>query len=182
MGRIIAGRVDAQEHAEELINALEGLGISRKKVSVFYVNPDGQHHLLAMGGDKGQSPGTSKSGKGAWIGAGVGAVAGAAVGSVGGPVGSAAGAGVGAYAGSLAGAVGETDKTAESANKPAGGSRMADREAGLHVAAEVNGRSRGDVITLLRQYDGNQIEEAQGRIEDGEWVDFDPTQPVTLAS
>ncbi|WP_328186624.1 glycine zipper domain-containing protein [Marinobacter sp. OP 3.4] len=182
MGRIIAGRIDVQEHAEELVSAIQGLGISRKKVSVFYVNPDGQHQLLPMGGDKDHSPGTSASGKGAWIGAGAGAAAGAAVGSIAGPVGTAAGAGVGAYTGSLAGAVGETDKTAESADKPAGGSRIADRQAGLHVAAEVSSRCRQDVVALIRQYEGEQIEDTPGRIEDGEWVDFDPTQPVNLAS
>ncbi len=181
MGHIIAGRFDIQEHAEEVARALEGLGISRNRIAIFYVNPDGQHHLLPMGGDKSASPGASKSGKGAWVGTGVGAAAGAAVGSVAGPVGTVVGAGVGAYTGSLAGAVSETDMKPESADKAAPDEdRAVDRESGVHVAAEVDDKTREKVVALLRQHNGDQIEEAQGTIEDGEWVDFDPTQPARL--
>lgn len=181
MGHIIAGRLDVQEHAEELAEAIQGLGITRDKISVFYVNPDGQHHLLPMGGDKSTSPGAAQAGKGAWIGGGVGAAAGAAAGSVAGPLGAAAGAGVGAYTGSLAGAVSETGNEAESSDK-ASGETPVDRKAGLHVAAEVDSKTRQDVLTLIRQHDGDQLEEAEGQIEHGEWVDFDPTRPVHLVS
>lgn len=52
MGHIIAGRLDVQEHAEALAEAIQGLGINRDKISVFYVNPDGQHHLLPTGATK----------------------------------------------------------------------------------------------------------------------------------
>lgn len=181
MGHIIAGRLDVQEHAEALAEAIQGLGINRDKISVFYVNPDGQHHLLPTGGDKSASPGAAKAGKGAWVGSGVGAVAGAAAGSVAGPIGAAAGAGVGAYTGSLAGAVSETDKEAESSDA-ASGEKPVDRKAGLHVAAEIDSKTRQDVVMLIRQHDGDQLEEAEGQIENGEWVDFDPTRPVHLIS
>lgn len=182
MGRIIAGRINVHEHAEEIVGAVEGMGISRNKVSVFYVNPDGQHHLLPTGGDRSQSPGASDSPKGAWIGSGVGAAAGAAVGSVAGPIGAAAGAGVGAYTGSLAGAVGGTDDTDETSAQQDEDAQVADRRAGLHVAVEVDEDDRDSVVSLLRQYDGEQIEEADGRIEEGEWVDFDPARPAYLVS
>lgn len=182
MGQIIAARLDIQEHAEELANAIQGLGIAHDKVSVFFVNPDGQHHMLPMGGDKSASPGASKAGKGAWIGSGIGAAAGAAAGSVAGPVGAVAGAGVGAYTGSLAGAVSETGNEAESAGEVPEDVSVVDRKAGLHVAAEVDSNIRQDVVTLIRQHDGDQIEEAQGQIENGDWVDFDPTRPVRLVS
>ena len=120
MAHIIAGRVEVQEHAESIAGALEGLGISRDKISIFYVNPDGQHHRLPLGGDKPSSPGASDASKGAWAGSGIGAAAGAAAGSVAGPTGAVAGAGVGAYTGSLAGAVSKTDKEAESADRASG--------------------------------------------------------------
>ncbi|MFC4261168.1 hypothetical protein ACFOZ5_19275 [Marinobacter lacisalsi] len=182
MGHIIAGRLDVQEHAEELTRSIEGLGITRDKISVFYVNPDGQHHLLPMGGDKSTSPGAAKAGKGAWVGVGVGAAAGAAAGSVAGPIGAAAGAGVGAYTGSLAGAVSETDDEADSSDKASGEAPVVDRKAGLHVATEVDSRTRQDVVALIRQHDGDQLEETEGQIENGEWVNFDPTRPVRLIS
>ncbi len=179
MGQIIACHLELQERAEALVSAIENLGISRRKTTVFYLKPDGQHHLMPLGGDKTASPGASGSGKAAWVGSGIGAVAGAAVGSVAGPVGAVAGAGVGAYTGSLAGAVTGTDKTPESTDQTDSTQESAiDREPGLHVAAELDGHTRQDVVTLMRQYDGSQIEEAEGHIEDGTWIDFDPKQPV----
>ena len=178
MGQIIACRLDIQERAEALVNAIENLGISRKKTSVFYIKPDGQHHLMPLGGDKKASPGASDSAKGAWVGSGVGAVAGAAIGSVAGPVGAVAGAGVGAYTGSLTGAMVETDKEPESSDQATGQEQAVDRESGLHVATEVDEQVRQEVVTVMRQYDGAQIEEATGQIEEGKWIDFDPRQPV----
>ncbi|WP_166253618.1 hypothetical protein [Marinobacter salicampi] len=183
MGHIIAGRFDDQEKAENLAQALEEAGIDKDKVSVFYVAPDGQHHVLPLGGDKGSSPGASESGKGAWMGAGAGAVAGAAVGSVGGPVGVGIGAGVGAYTGSLAGAVSKTRDEPESDPEAVKSqAQLTDRKSGPHVAAEVNGAHRDKVIGLIRDHGGKEVEEADGSIEDSEWLDFDPTKPVKLVS
>ncbi|SFR47075.1 hypothetical protein SAMN05216203_0590 [Marinobacter daqiaonensis] len=183
MARIIAGRLEDQEKADELAQALQDAGISKDKISIFFVNPDGQHHILTMGGDKESSPGASDAGKGAWVGSGVGAVAGAAIGSVGGPIGAGIGAGVGAYTGSLAGAVSETsddpesDPDADKKDEP-----VTDRKSGLHVAAEVGDEHRDKVVRLIRDHDGKDVEEAEGNIEDGKWKDFDPTKPVRLAS
>ncbi|GGY82782.1 hypothetical protein [Marinobacter zhanjiangensis] len=182
MGHIIAARLETQENAEELANAIQGLGIAHDKVSVFYVNPEGQHHLLPEGGDKSSSPGASRAARGAWVGGGIGAAAGAAAGSVAGPAGAVAGAGVGAYTGSLAGAVSKTDNEAEAADKADEDTPVVDRKAGIHVAVEVDRKTRQDVVTLIRQHDGEQIEEAQGQIKKGEWVDFDPTEPVRLVT
>lgn len=183
MARIIAGRFDEQGKAEKLGVVLEQAGIERDKVSVFYVAPDGQHHMLTLGGDKDKSPGASESGKGAWMGAGAGAVAGGAVGSIGGPVGAGIGAGVGAYTGSLAGAVGKTRHEPESDPEAVKEkSNLTDRKSGPHVAAEVDDSHRQKVIRLIRDHGGKEVEEADGSIEDSEWVDFDPTKPVKLVS
>lgn len=180
MGHIIAARLPVQDRADDLVSAIADLGISRDKIAVFYINPDGRHHLLPLGGDKSSSPGALKSGKGAWIGTGVGAAAGAAAGSLAGPIGAVAGAGVGAYTGSLTGAMAETDKNPETSDQTSGQEQPVDREPGLRVATEVDERNLRDVVTVMRQHDGAQIEEAEGRIENSEWIDFDPTQPVHL--
>lgn len=180
MELIIAGRVDVHEHAEQIAQAIENTGISRSKISVFHVNPDGQHHKLPLGGDKEASPGASDAGKGALAGAGAGAAAGAAVGSVGGPIGAGIGAGVGAYTGSLAGAVTSTDKQEETAPEQQADKSLVDRESGMYVAAEVDASNKDTIIQLLRKHDSVDVEEAQGSIEKGDWVDFDPTQPARL--
>lgn len=182
MGLIIAGRFNDPEKAGQLAQALQESGISSDKISLFHVNPDGQHHILPLGGDKDESPGASRADKGALVGAGVGAAAGAAIGSVGGPVGAGIGAGVGAYTGSLTGAVTATDRQAEAVPDRQADDSLVDRQSGLHVAAEVSGNDKDAVIRLIRDYQGVDVEEAQGRIRNGNWVDFDPTQPVRLVS
>jgi len=183
MALIIAGRFDDQDKAEELTEALQETGISKEKLSVFFVNPEGQHQVLPFGGDEDHSPGASEAGKGAWIGAGAGAVAGAAVGSAGGPVGSVIGAGVGAYTGSLAGAVTKTDDKPESDSDTAQEQGpVTDRRSGLHVAAELDPEQKSKVANLIRDHGGKDVEEADGKIEDSHWVDFDPTKPVRLVS
>lgn len=160
---------------------LEESGISKNKISVFYVNPDGQHQMRTLGGDKEASPGAASAGKGAGEGAGAGAVAGAAIGSVGGPIGAGIGTGVGAYTGSLAGAVSSTDKKQEAAPEQQTDKSLVDRKSGIHIAAEVSPSDKETIVQLLRDHQGDDVEEAQGHIEKGSWVDFDPTQPVQLA-
>lgn len=183
MALIIAGRIEDQDKAAELTQALQHAGISKRKVSVFFVNPDGQHHILPFGGDENRSPGASEAGKGAWIGAGAGAAAGAAIGSTGGPIGSAIGAGVGAYTGSLTGAVTKTDDKPESdADTAKEEGPVTDRKSGLHVAAELNREQKDKVAELIRDHGGKDVEEADGKIEDSHWLDFDPTKPVRLVS
>ena len=183
MSLIIAGRFEDQEKAEALTQALQEAGISKNKISVFFVNPEGQHHMLQIGGDKNHSPGTSESGKGAGMGAGAGAAAGAAIGSVGGPIGAGIGAGVGAYTGSLAGAVVKTKDEPESepeAEKEDG--PAIDRRSGLFVATEVDREQKTKLAELVRDHGGKDVEEADGNIEDGHWLDFDPRKPVRLVS
>lgn len=183
MALIIAGRLEDQDKAEELTEALQHVGISKKKVSVFFVNPEGQHHVLPFGGDENHSPGTSEAGKGAWIGAGAGAAAGAAIGSTGGPVGAGIGAGVGAYTGSFTGAVTKTDDKPEfDSDTSEEEGTVTDRKSGLHVAAELNREQKDKVVELVRDHGGKDVEVADGEIEDSRWFDFDPTKPVRLVS
>lgn len=183
MTLVVAGRFEDQDKAKELTEALQRAGISKDKIAVFFVNPEGQHHVLPFGGDENHSPGTSEAGKGAWVGAGAGAVAGAAIGSAGGPVGTVIGAGVGAYTGSFAGAVTKTDDKPESESDTVEDEgAVTDRKSGLHVAAELNQKQKDKVAELFRDHGGKDVEEADGKIEDSHWLDFDPTKPVRLVT
>ncbi|MEX0603936.1 MAG: hypothetical protein WD623_10315 [Marinobacter sp.] len=73
---------------------MQEAGFEKASLSVFFVNPHGQHEVHPVGGDESVSPGAEGAGKGAWAGAGVGAAAGAAAGSVAGLVGAVLGGGL----------------------------------------------------------------------------------------
>lgn len=184
MGHIIAGRFDVHESAERAADALRDAGFEAGSLSVFYVNPHGQHGTNPLGGDEQASPGARDSGKGAWVGAGAGAAAGAAVGSVAGPVGAAVGSGVGAYTGSLAGAVkstgdaSEVDDAADKTDEPE--SHFTERKSGMHLAVRVKDMERDQAIDILRRHQAGDLEQAEGTLRGGEWVDFDPTRAVRL--
>lgn len=184
MGKIIAGRFDVHEHADGAAHALREAGFEAGSVSVFFVNPHGQHATYPLGGDEQASPGARESGKGAWMGAGAGAAAGAALGSVAGPVGAVVGGGVGAYTGSLAGAVNSTgdasevDDAVHLANEP--DSHFTERKSGIHLAVGVSDTEKDQAVEILRRHQARDLEQAEGTLTQGEWVDFDPTRAVRL--
>lgn len=154
MGQIIAGRFDVHENAEYVYQALQEAGFEAASLSIFFVNPHGQHATSPIGGDENASAGAKGAGTGAWAGAGAGAAAGAAAGSVAGPAGAVIGGGVGAYTGSLAGAV--------------------------HVAVNVSDSDAQQAIDLLRKHQAQDIEQAEGNLQNGDWVDFNPALAVRL--
>ncbi len=182
MGQIIAGRFDVHEKAEYVYQALQEAGFEAASLTIFYVNPHGQHGTHPIGGDEGASPGSKDAGKGAWAGAGVGAAAGAAAGSVAGPVGSVIGGGVGAYTGSLAGAMHSTGDASEvdEAGKSEPDNHFTERKSGVHLAVNVSDSDTQQVIDLLRKHQAEDIEQAEGNLQNGDWVDFNPTQAVRL--
>lgn len=184
MGQIIAGRFDVHEKAEYVHQALQDAGFEPTSVSTFFVNPHGQHGTYPVGGDESASPGAKDAGKGAWAGAGVGAAAGAVAGSVAGPVGTLIGGGVGAYTGSLAGAVkstgdaSEVDEAASEADEP--DSHFTERKSGVHVAVDVSNADAQKAIEVFRKHQAQDVEQAEGTLENGKWVDFDPIRAVRL--
>lgn len=188
MSTIIAGRFDTQDNAQRACASLQDAGFDQDAISLFFVNPHGQHDIYPIGGDEPASPGSEDSGRGALTGGGIGAAAGVAVGiaaaPVVGPVGAVVGGGIGAYTGSLVGAMKKTDKESEvdemAEETPLQEEQLTERQAGMHLAVKVSGESRGEAITVMRRHGALELEEAQGELKNGEWVDFDPREAVRL--
>lgn len=182
MAQIIAGRFDTHENAERVFQTLREAGFEAASLSIFFVNPHGQHATYPVGGDEDASPGAEDADKGAWAGAGAGSVAGAVAGSAAGPVGAAIGAGVGAYTGSLAGAVQSTKEASETEETGQGeqDDRLAQRKSGVHLAVNVSNADAQQAVEILRNHLAQDIEQAEGDFENGNWTDFDPTKAVRL--
>ncbi|MEH6499463.1 MAG: hypothetical protein V7751_08735 [Pseudoalteromonas distincta] len=192
MNTIIAGRFELQDQGEEVLRALRGAGFPRDAMTLFYVNPDGQHDIYPIGGDDDDSPGARDADKGALAGGGLGAAAGLAAGAaaaaVAGPVGIAAAVGVGAYTGSLAGAVNSTNEESEvdeAAEEGENTRKLTERHAGIHVAVRVDGEGAPDdgqaiAVSTLQSHGAMDIEQAEGLLEEGNWKDFDPREVVHL--
>lgn len=192
MNTIIAGRFELQDQGEEVLRALRGAGFTRDAMTLFYVNPDGQHDIYPIGGDDDDSPGARDADKGALAGGGMGAAAGLAAGAaaaaVAGPAGVAAAVGVGAYTGSLAGAVNSTNEESEVDEAEEDGEdtrKVTERHAGIHVAVRTDGPGAPDdaqatAIRTLQGHAAMDIELAEGLLEDGNWKDFDPREVVQL--
>ncbi|MFO7705225.1 MAG: hypothetical protein R6V43_08845 [Halopseudomonas sp.] len=192
MNTIIAARFELHDQGEDVLHALQGAGFPPAAMTLFYVNPHGQHAIHPIGGDDHDSPGARDADKGAATGGGLGAAAGLAVGAaaatVAGPAGLAAAVGVGAYTGSLAGAVSSTNQESEvdeAADHGDNTRQLTDRQAGIHVAVRVDGSDTPDdaqalAVGTLRDHAGMDIEQAEGRLEAGHWTDFDPRNLVHL--
>lgn len=139
MATIIAGLFETLAEAEKAKTALKNEAFAMSDVSVFALNPPGQHALYPIGGDEDTDPGAKEAHVGAASGAivggaaalGVGAAAMAATGA--GPAVAAAAAG--AYTGSLVGALNSLGDSANDAQQ----APIAGRHAGVMVA--VNARS-----------------------------------------
>ena len=179
MSLIIAGRFQTFPAAESTAQRLFARGFVEEDVTLFFVNPSGQHARYPVGGDVGTDAGASDApkgaGKGVTIGAVIGAIVGAAIFAIfkSPLLVSVIAAGVGAYVGSLAGAMSHTKKkptTAAHAEEPA-------RHAGVLVAVHVSPETQDQAATALREAGGMDIERASGRWKQGRWSDFDPLQP-----
>jgi hypothetical protein len=173
MARILAATYDIESKAQAAVRALLAQGIAEDSISSFHNNPPGQHGTFPIGGDEHADPGARGVGRrtagGAAIGAGVGASVGAVVG---GPLGAVAGGGVGAFAGAMAGTY---TGLAQDADLHQG--VMERRPAGTIVAVrrQEPEREDGPVLRALRDAQPLALEEAEGELREGKWLDFDPT-------
>ena len=170
MTTIIAGRFGQQDAVEDAIAALARAGAPNGQIASFYVNPPGQHDLYPVGGDRDESPGAEHSDAGSAAGIGVGGAIGGAVGTatapVTGPLGAITGALVGGHIGSL---VGSLSRTQEADEVPPV------RQSGMLVAVTaMSEEEERQAIDTLRTAGAFDLERAEGHIENGEWVDFDP--------
>jgi len=180
---IIAGRFQTQPEVDRAIEELQRCGFARDGISSFYVNPPGQHDTFPIGGDQAVSPGAKETDKGIAAGAATGAVVGATAGTpLFGPLGTATGALVGAHVGGLVGSVsqmkdkGETGEHAEDVENAA-----PVRKAGMLVAVAADDHEREErAIKLLRSLGANELERAEGTIQNGDWSDFNPVTPPAL--
>jgi len=192
MSTIIAGRFQGQDQAQAALYALAQAGMPEDHVTLFFVNPPGQHDLYAVGGDADDSPGAHRAPEGAATGAAVGGAVGLVVGGVVPAIipavalaGAAVGAGLGAYTGSLLGTLnhlGEPVKAdAKNASAHSAQEQQPLRHSGMLVAAEVPDEAARDLaLRVLREQGAVEIEENQGHIVAGDWADFDPLKPPQL--
>jgi hypothetical protein len=166
---IVAGRFDNISQTEKLRAELSVRGIPPEDISLFHVNPPGQHGAFPIGGDQHKDPGAKDADKSAGAGAAAGAAVGLA-GAVAGPVGAVAGVAVGAYTGAFSGALGgmNDDKYA--------------RPSGVMVAIRVPDSEYAEsaAFELLERHGAQDIEKAHGTWQDGEWKDFNPLAPPQL--
>lgn len=195
MTTLIAGRFIQQNQAEDASVQLMRSGFSAQDMSLFYVNPQGQHDIHPIGGDEDESPGTHHAPTGAVAGAaggvGVGALVGAATLPVLGPGGPLLGAAVGAYTGSLVGALNTMKKHQEHEEVTGELPDKSEEQTGLDANDEVHPRKAGVVLAVAVETpeqraqaieilgaNAEEIEEAEGELRNGQWVDFDPRDPI----
>ncbi|MFX1675822.1 hypothetical protein PWR63_26805 [Paraburkholderia sp. A2WS-5] len=187
MSLIVASRFTTFDHAEAAIDRLHNHGFVDEDLSLFYVNPGGQHARFAVGGDRYADP------QSRWtsLGAGAGAAGGAILGLVcalvfswlflRSPLVLAVAAGVGAYVGTLLGALWQTrgggrGRPPDIGHDPDGTPKA--RESGVLVAVHVSPQTQQNAAQVLEQAGGMEVERANGRWQNGQWADFDPTRTV----
>lgn len=176
MTTLIVGRFHQLSDADVASRELLRAGFPKQAMSLVYVNPHGQHAIHPVGGDTDESPGTHEASSGAMTGAAGGLGAGTLVGVATlpalGPVGPLLGAAVGAYTGALVGALRSMDEneTHEPGAAPP-------REPGMLLAVAVGTPAqRENAIEILGEHTA-EMEEIDGTLRDGDWLDFDPLRP-----
>ncbi|MGF6852615.1 hypothetical protein [Paraburkholderia sp. CI3] len=178
MSLIVAARFTTFPAAESAAQKLFDAGFVEEDVTLFFVNPRGQHARFPIGGDTDTDPGAREAPKGAGMGVTIGAVIGAVIGVAIFAVFSAPllvsliAAGVGAYVGSLVGAMSRTRERGKSDHRVPYHEEA--RDSGVLVAVHVSPDNQLDAARVLREAGGVSIEKATGRWQQGRWADFDP--------
>lgn len=188
METLIVGRYSQFTEAENASRDLLRAGFLARDMSLFYLNPQGQHALYPVGGDEDESAGTHEARSGAVRGVvggvGAGTLIGVATMPVLGPAGPLLGAAVGAYTGSLVGALNNMEEPdahadpARDSNEPAADTQP--RKAGVMLAVAVATPAERDYAIEILGARAQQVEEAEGVLQNGEWVDFDPLAPCKV--
>ena len=185
MSLIVAARFTTFPTAEDAAQKLFNAGFVEEDVTLFFVNPRGQHARYPIGGDTSTDPAAKNAPKGAGIGVTIGAVIGAVIGvaifaAFSAPlIVSLIAAGVGAYVGSLVGAMSRTREGGKAGHRSP--LHEETRDSGVLVAVHVSPDNQLDAARVLREAGGVAIERASGRWQQGRWADFDPLKtPVPL--
>ncbi|EIP90332.1 hypothetical protein A33K_13922 [Burkholderia humptydooensis MSMB43] len=185
---IVAARFTTQPAAEAAAQRLLDSGFVAEDVSLFFVNPRGQHaprwsehlpraeHAAAHPIDAMQH-----ARHGTTIGAVAGAIFGVALFSLVTPslVVAICAAGVGAFLGGwVGGMMHKEDFTRMHVRELAHDAiHHETRASGMLVAVHVTADSQADAARVLADAGGADIERATGRWQSGHWADFDPTRP-----
>jgi hypothetical protein len=191
MSLIVAGRFTTFPAAEDAAQTLFDHGFLGEDVTLFFVNPRGQHarHPLdehappvAPTISAAPPPTLHRHHHAMTMGAVAGAVLGVAVFTVFSasmPIVVIA-AGVGAYLGSLVGKMAVPAHVQPHEHHSVVHHEM--RNSGVLVAVHVSPENQMEAARLLREAGGADIERATGHWQRGRWADFDPRQtPVPLA-
>ncbi len=180
MSLIVAGRFDTFAEAQKAAKYLFAEGFAQEDVTLFFVNPPGQHHLRAGGGDRSVDPDSKKVYKGARMGLLLGATVGASMGAMLCTVFklplliTVIAASVGAYLGSLIGAM---IRTHDSEHGPISSSM---HQSGVLIAIHVTPDNQAEALAVLRKTKAKDIERANGRWQHGQWSNFDPLKKPSL--
>lgn len=179
---IIAGRFGQQTEVDETVEELLRAGFMRERISTFYMNPPGRHDAYPIGGDHDRSPGAKESDKGIAAGVAAGAAIGVAATPILGPVGPVTGALVGAHLGGVMGGLSHMKEEGETGDRNEDVENAAPiRQAGMMIGVGVTGQHEEDVaVNVLRAAGAADIERAEGNIENGDWVDFNPLSTPSL--
>jgi len=183
MATIIAGEFATMADAESVVAALKGANFAADDVDMFMLNAPGQHDLHPLGGDEDADARASHAHSGALSGAVIGATVGFGAGAAAmaateaGPAIAATVAAVGAYTGSLVGALNKVGED-EAPQAP-----ETVRHAGAMVAVNaISAAAIDEAISVMRARGAKQVEQAEGRWENGKWQDFDPRATPHLVS
>ncbi|MBZ2207039.1 glycine zipper domain-containing protein [Massilia soli] len=176
MSTIIAGHFQLQDEVDLARRELVNAGFPEDRISGFFVNQPGQHDLTEIGGDNILSPGAKETPEGvvegAVAGGAVGLAIGAATSPVTGPIGPVVGGLLGAHVGSLF----SFSKMKDAGEREEGGeNRVEPRMSGMLLAVALpDGADEDRALEVLRRVGAHHIERAEGTVENGDWVDFDP--------
>ncbi len=190
--RIIAGRFGTTSEAEAVAQSMHAF-IDAKDICIFHNNAPGQHGTTMFGDQAAEHQHAADNAKklhaarpepsnevaedaaeqvehaegSAMAAAAVAGVAAGVLAVAAGPVVALAAVGVAAYTGSLAGALeGGVDERDGSAAMRQGGVMIA-----VHI---VHAADQARVVQTLKAAGAADIEQADGKWQDGDWVDFDP--------
>jgi len=191
MSLIVAARYQTFDQAGLATQHLARHGFSEDQIHTFYVNTAGSHDRYPVGGDRREDPDATGGVIGVVIGAAILGIIGAAIAMLvagrfeySSLIVIAAG-GVGAYVGALIGAMVAIGRVRRRRLSRASAVPVANEEhppvraAGVLLALPVPPDREREVVRLLRETGGQDVERANGRWENGKWQDFDPLVPPT---
>lgn len=186
MALIVAARFQTFDQAGVAAKELFEEGFLDEDIFTFYVNPAGEHDRYPIGGDRTSDPDSAGGQYGAMVG---GAVSGLVLALVVAFITSSlhesvvavvAAAGVGAYIGALVGALwmlGRRRRFSRSGVPMTKEGHPELRQAGVVLALHCTPAQERIACCILRENGGKDVEWANGRWAQGEWIDFDPLVP-----